>query len=1465
VTTTAGGRRGLVALALVVLAAVLAPVLHAPAGAGAVAGELVAQPSQGAPTRNFLGSSPQEATGETWAVSSKGETLARYTDAGGWEKLPPPLGPGGAPIPGLAIVNGASAGRVTPHGGIAVAATSEVEGEKSEILVVRDPGGTPHGVPAPEALLTPGEAFVGASGAGRLLTVGEAAGGRTGAFVVPGNQPIVLAYDGEEWSSEEICAAAEAQPCAPPVSTVAIEANGGEAWLLGREAAPGEGIELFRRETVGGTPVWRQRPLGAPGSLGGRFAEAEPLGVPVAAREEGQPLTVGSSGIWVDAVLGEGPEATDATIFYDIGQAKVTGSWCDLTTPAGLCQFTLGSELPAGQGRSFAWPSGGAFGSRAVTGVGQGAILSLEGTAFVRNSLASSGAGSNEGAALSAPDEGWLGAQPPLHLTRNPESAQLQSWPVPFRRPLLAIAPQPGVPIGALGSEALAVGADGQVARYVSGQGWEPESLLRGSGKRATPVLRGVAWPEPGRAYAVGDGAAMWVWQRATGFWEPDPAKPRSLTRANFTGIAFDPAQPSRGYAIGKQGVLLRYGRSWTQEPLPPGVPAEANFTSIAFAGKEAFVTYKMPFDKGGVPAYTGGVLVNDGSGWKVDQDAQAALEGAVPQRVAGLRDGGAAIGSMEGPVVVSQGPGAPWEAVPGSPPGYATALAAVRERGQVRAVISVPPNGEQTAIDLTTDEEQVFNQPPPGQAPLLTDPYKLPVGGIVLRETASGWRDEQHETFPLPGHTGNQVAYDLPRQPDPVLALLLSPDGSQGWAVGGATGANAIFRGDAIQTAGVMRYGPSAAPPANAANVPIATEPERATFALGANAQCAAACADLAGVSIGPDRWLRSAVGGAAGIQGLRGFLYAGAGVSAGEGEEPLSSVLDPPAFAREEAFYARRLGAAAGSLPVFAAPASSDLDRAGSLSTFAAAFSGFGAPLGGGAPGAGIVPVSPVGAGHAYYAFDSSGAGGTVRVVVLDYSAPSLGAEQSCWLAGQLGSAAQASIPAIVVGERDLAGQLPSSAADAGQVVPILVGAGVPQGCAATPAAASAYLFDFPEENRGYRLSSNGRSIPAYGSGTLGYVGPVATSNRDFAGDSGYLLVSVDAKDRDRVTNIAPVGVRLVPSIGTLALDATDGTLLRRSQPALFEALGRRPLAGNRCEGSLAPRPCELLSPEPYVHIPSECQGANCSTSVFPEYTFTSSEPDVADFVSPDPGSLNPRNVLLVNEKPVLDSHSGLLCAFNAGTTTVTVSTGGLSYSRQVTVLAGSVQRPCGTTPLRNRAVIEPGVGAAPPPAPAPAPAAAPAPVPLLPPPPPPPIVPTAVPAAAPAPPPAPAPAPMPFAPVLAQPPIPLVAIVPPPPPPAVQPTPPSGTSQVQATEREEEEEEAYDLVSQMSARPSPGPSQVALSSSRGGEEGGVAWLTPGLLAIAALAAAAGVGGRRRPRSRPAFQATNTTRRYR
>ncbi|HWA55459.1 MAG TPA: hypothetical protein VG816_14920, partial [Solirubrobacterales bacterium] len=503
---TAGSRRIVLAFACLAAALVAVVLLGRPSGAGAAGnpGELTVQPSLGSPAITFLGAAEQEAPGEAWATT-RNRSLTRYTSAGGWEIAPTPLSATGTPIAEGNFVDGASAGRTTPNGGVAVAMTRSTE----KLLFLRDPGGTLREAPEPGPLHAPGEELFEEA---PLLAVDEASG-HARAYVVPSGRHTVLDYDGEEWSQEEICLAGVPAPgCSLPPSgfrALAIEAGGGEAWLLGRNAAPGEGVELFRREASGGpggTPVWRQQALG--GALGARYAEANPLGVALSARANGQLLTVSEKGVWVDVVLNSGGESFEATIFYDIAAGMVTGSWCDLANPE-LCKFPLGAELPSGEGRSFAWPDGGEFGERVITGVGQGAVLSLQGTTFSRTPLGGGNAGARLGAALSAPDQGWLGAKPPLQLTYAPEPAHLEQWPVPFRRPLLAIAPAPGTPVAALGSEALAVGDNGQVARYVPSQGWEPEPLLRSSGKRATPTLRGVAWPVPSRAYAVGDNAAM--------------------------------------------------------------------------------------------------------------------------------------------------------------------------------------------------------------------------------------------------------------------------------------------------------------------------------------------------------------------------------------------------------------------------------------------------------------------------------------------------------------------------------------------------------------------------------------------------------------------------------------------------------------------------------------------------------------------------------------------------------------------------------------------------------------------------------------------------------------------------------------------------------------------------------------------------------------------------------------------
>lgn len=1030
----------------------------------------------------------------------------------------------------------------------------------------------------------------------------------------------------------------------------------------------------------------------------------------------------------------------------------------------------------------------------------------------------------------------------------------------------MAIAPQPGTTPGDPGAQALAVGDRGQIARYVPGEGWTPEFLYNSQGLPEEPRLRGVAWPEPGRAYAVGDGGAMWLWRADTGLWEPDPAKPLNF-HANLVAIAFSAANPVLGYAVGKQGTLLAYGKTWTQQTLPPEL-VQADFTSVAFAGEEALATYRMVL--GGVEV--GGLAVNDGtgsSGWHVDPGAQAllgslherassaqeapkvAVGASVLSKVAALPDGGA-VAAGPGVVIERDSATAPWrfssEPLPEAQ--NIAALAAIREGPSVRALVSVDldslsdPNGSlHDILEIDNPPTAAFGQPG-----VLIGPDPLPVSGYLLRESTDGWQDLQEQAYPTASSTTNS---DLPDWPDAVLALDVAPDGSSGWAVGGQTGgivARSSIGGAqfASQSASALRLGGGVSPP-QSATAPIALPSGQVSFAVGGDAQCAGPCADLANEGIGPDAWLSGALGRAAQIheahEEMRAFLYTGAHVAAGAahalqegpGGTKVPAAQAAAAYAREQQAYRGDLDAA-GALPVYVAPAPSDLDASGSLNTFAAAMGGD-APVGSAPPG---TPQPPAGSGA--YAIESAGKGGNVRVIVLDFSGSALGAGELEWLEAQLAQAHAAGVPAIVMGGADIAE--PSASNYDGQDAPTLSAALLAGG-------ASAYLFDSPGENRVEQIGSGTDAIPAYGSGTLGYV-PPPVSPEEFLGASGFLTVSVNVAARDAASNRTPVSATLVPSISQLGLDATGGTLLRRSSVSLFQGLARRPAGGLELTGGLGSS-SGTIAPDPYVPIPETCIGAVCSRFVAPAYTFTSSNPDIGNFVAQEPSNPNPLAVLQnAKGEPIADEHSGLFCAFNPGTTTVTLATGGLSYSEQVTVQAGSVEQPCGTVPLKHPPAAAVGAPAPPPVAPAPAsPPPSPAPLALVPPPPPALAPVTPLP---PTPTPAPPVTPFFFRPLVAAP---LVAAVLPPPPVLARPIPPSGAATVSvlavAPKEEQEDEEAVENA------------RASMAAYRPEEEHHLPALS--LLALIAIAAGAGTGIRRMGRGRrvPAYARARADRRGR
>jgi hypothetical protein len=1337
--------------------------------------------------------------------SNPGRQLAflRYTDASGWQIFQTPVAPTGQPYRGP--VPDPQSVRITREGGgVLVGRDASRPANDQVVVLAHDPGGQWKALetPPPTVLLPvegerPAEALAGEGGSGQLADAAFDEGGHTGLFFAPIGRSAadaVIHWDGTEWTREpvQIPAGSETQ-----FHIRAIDATGlGNAWAIA-EADPslGRSLVLLQRTSTATGPLWVERGLGgtpfaARDNPGAGIVGAGPVG------GNAQPLTVTSEGVWIDlAATIEGASA-NASLFYDIGAGAVTESWCD----AAACGSPLGIKLSSQIGyRSFAWPGPG-FGTRILTNPldpggseesNRGSYVRFGEGSFTR--LPGGGGNFRPSAAFAGADSGWL--QGPVEISAKAAPNLLRQWPVALRAPLSAAVTAPGQAPGSLGSSALAVGADGGVARYTPGKGWQREFLLTSSGAVNKSSLRGVAWPEPGHAYAVGDLGAMWEWNAVDGFWIPDPGIPIGF-QGNLLGIAFDPSDPSRGYAVGKGGVLLEYGKSWEQVALPAGF-AKADFTSIAFAGSQALV------------AAGGNLLSNEGGGWHVEASAQALLDtvrGGEPQllTVAGLPDGGAVAAGRD-IVIERDGPNSPWhfsrQPLPGS---TVVAAAAVRNGAGVSAVVSVVPQLVFPPPDDLPPEDP--NVPPP-----ILPPFGLPGDGYLLRETANGWEDEQRTAF---SGTGS----DRPIKSDPTLALLLDSAGN-GWALGGWSGfADAAGRGTSasgsagsavrarVRTAAISRFGSGAAaapPAAGRAPVPLPSGPIR--LAVAGNATCEEACADLAPQSIGPDRTLSAAlslVGSMHAGAGPRALLYTGNRVATG---------LDPADGER----YAALLGSEP-SLPVFPAVGSGDVSDGLGSNVFESSFAGFPAPLGAGAAPAGIstagIPgAAPAAGARTHYAFDSSGPGGTVRVIVIDNSHGSLATSdpfqnppeaQLPWLEAVLADARAKGIPTVVMGNRSLNPNFTprlNVADDGSEVARVLVNGG-----------ASAYLFDRPEENRVMPIPAGGATtIPSFGTGTLGYRSQLSgvvggTSADSLFGDTGVMLFELNASQRDPATNRAPVAVRLIPVIQDLSLEAIDGSLLRRSIPALFSGLGRRPLGGDRwgvaSAGSGIPDPS---GGNPYTEFPPEqCLVAGCADRLKPEFSFTSSDPDIADFVRQDPASPNLRKPFLDSKgKVVTDNSSGLLCPFNAGKTTVTVNAGGLSYSELVTVQAGSVRRPCGTRPLRPDRFVRAGNTGTPPPPPPPPPGQSP-PVNITPPALAPPPTPT------PAPPPVhviqPAPlapgGPVPLAPVFA---VAVPAAVLPPPPPVVRPLPPGGAPARTYQVEEKREEEAAIEESQAFSR--------------------------------------------------------------
>jgi hypothetical protein len=948
-------------------------------------------------------------------------------------------------------------------------------------------------------------------------------------------------------------------------------------------------------------------------------------------------LGIGPGAVWIgtDVDLGGGAQG-QVVARYDTSERRVTRSWCAgaVLAASGECGDVADGDLGV-PSAVFTTPGG-----EVALAMAADAVLRYADDEWTRLPTP----GYFRGALFTGPEEGWLSGEHAVgHWAVDPPERPLVEWPQANRAPLTAVA-APGGDVGLGTSGALAVGLRGTTMRYEAGTGWLFGPL---PGRAARANLYGVAFSGPSSAVAVGQGGTIVRWDGAS--WSEDPQS-RSVTPHDLSAVAFRPS--GEGWAVGRYGTILHFdGAQWSEER-PPADDEGRHVTSVAVAGSEVF-------------AVAGGNLISRGADGRWERVDLALLPEPRPaagdlRLVSALPDGGVAVGGI-GLLLVRDRPGAPFRHSAQPIPGVAVALAATRgSGGEVRPIVSVaPPVAAESGDDARG-----------------RDVGGVPAGdGELLRESASGgWEDLSQAQHPRNGVPADGVV-----KLDPVLAAAADVRGERLWAVGGyagtpsasGQGSDAILaaRSSGWDTSSIWRFDADGrvAPPGLRAEAAVVTErPGTVSFAFFSAPECRDRCSET--LDAQPDVNLTAAARQiAAFAEQPGGPAFAILGGNA-RGPNPALGMLAAYREGRGATEFRRlpALLAPLGRVPLFAAFGSRDAvpTLANPAEAWADAFASAPAPFGRSAPPPGITPAGaglPVGNVHRYYAFDATQGTGTIRVVVLDNSAGSLEGTspgQTQWMQERVSEARARGLPVIVVAYRSLAEGSDGAASDGSSVADYLAGAGV-----------SAVLV----AGEGGNVQTPVPVAPAPGAPQVVQFQGARLSYQSTGSYVAWYRVSVD-------TATSQVAIDAVPPVESLAVKPLAGLTVARSQTLEFQAIARRPRGSLAVTRELAGSAFEnLLGFDSFVPIPApSCPaGTQC---ISPLYRFSSSDPTIGDFVEPSgPGSRFPR--VSSSGRTAPSSTSGLFCAYNGGTTTVSVTVGLLTASLPVTVRPGGFGPPCGT----------------------------------------------------------------------------------------------------------------------------------------------------------------------------------------
>ena len=1271
-----------------------------------------------------------------WALGqAEGRTVVlQRAPHGGWSSTPLPVA--GRPVGGSAPQH---AGEVAADGHAAVLLADPDHPDQDAQLLVRAPGGAFTAAPAADAVLEAGERLVADATLPRaraLLAVTDAA-----TFVAPANAEGattgVLRLDTDGWHREAIDG--------DTVHPVALAAAGlTRAWLL---ATAGDRIVLLHRESpVGGDAHWVPAVPARDALLGGEALPATVRSVAVDGPPS-DPLTVTSDGLWLDlrvtpadgstpfdvtehlavtdapaaaesptatpsataaatarATASPSTEPTPSATPAPVTTATLDGRWCDLATP--LCDHRLGFTFARGANgyRSVAGPAGAGtpFGTREVSApvdVGvpadarareaerQGGYAQLAGDTFaLRDGIGEDGTSTTQALAFSADGTtGFTGGSVAFGAATAGRPATVADAPLTsFGDAIISAAASPNGD-----GRVLAISRQGGAMLYTPDRGWKfPNTGLMATESHGRFVaLRAIVWPRPNVLIGVGSAGTL-----VTSGSDPVPFdlsldgllddSRRQLSRyealpveATLLAVACTGAGPLECTAVGRNGLIVRGdGKAWHVEHLPAETPAATNVTSVAYDGRTPLA------------ATTDGLYAGSDDGhWSRDDTLRALLEAAgrpaTVERVATEPGGGTVIdGRFE-----RDAPTAPWRPTSAPLDLHPIAIAALRDGGAVRTLVSAAPAAVPLPAPIPADD----GPPEDGDGPPPDEPAPFdvsPVDAVVLRETADGWVDLDGASYQPSG------GRDLPRTTPNTRAFVLDADGS-GLALGGSGGTQLDPRGtDPISgTASARRFdhgGASPTPPVVQPAETGAGPDNTVRLAVGGHPTCLDRCTGGGGQGVTPDVHLGAAVGRvkamvAAG-DGPAALLFGGGRASRG------GEALDEAGARRY-----RELSQGAG-VPTYVLPGPGDLAGGGDAA-FAAAFADAAAPEGSGAAPDGVdlgaIAQPEAAGGRRVFAFDVQATAGTVRVVAIDNADGRLagGADgpQARWLRDVMDGARTLGIPVIVVGSASLDGeqQMPR-ADDAADELALLAGH-------ASAYVATAGIDDPQNPHFGGVLSRTdvvGADAPLaiFQSSTLGYTAPRSLMRFDEDVDeaeftrqtnAALLLLDVAVGQLDTRTGVAPVTALSEPLVDSISIDTSVQAIpVGFAQPLGVAAIDPAPgrFLWRESDGA----PLQPASAYNGVFLPlDQCVlwSATCDSAVPTDLAFASSTPRIGRFVAarrstPTSGERLPEVVLDVDGH-VVDDPRGVFCPLAEGSTDVSVTTAGRRVSTTIQVVKTSL----------------------------------------------------------------------------------------------------------------------------------------------------------------------------------------------